>query len=90
MTSEQITELELKLGFYFKRVNSTRIAAYAYKDNDLWVIFGVNKKKSSLYKYPNISRKEFEDLDLAKSKGRWIQQNLIKTKKEYKGYDLNF
>lgn len=90
MTSEQITELELKLGFHFKRVNSTRIAAYAYKNNELWVIFGVNNKKSSLYRYSNISRKTFEDLDRAKSKGRWIQENLVKTKKEYKGWDLNF
>jgi len=90
MTSEQITELELKLGFHFKRVSSTRIAAYAYKNNELWVIFGVNKKKSSLYRYSNISRKTFEDLDRAKSKGRWIQENLVKTKKEYKGWDLNF
>lgn len=90
MTSEQITELELKLGFHFKRVSSTRIAAYAYKNNELWVIFGVNKKKSSLYRYSNISRKTFEDLDRAKSKGRWIQENLVKTKKEHKGWDLNF
>nr|DAE96623.1 MAG TPA: KTSC domain [Caudoviricetes sp.] len=90
MTSEQITELELKLGFHFKRVKSTRIVAYAYKNNELWVIFGVNKKKSSLYRYSNISRKTFEDLDRAKSKGRWIQENLVKTKKEYKGWDLNF
>lgn len=90
MTSEQITELELKLGFHFKRVSSTRITAYAYKNNELWVIFGVNKKKSSLYRYSNISRKTFEDLDRAKSKGRWIQENLVKTKKEYKGWDLNF
>ena len=90
MTSEQITELELKLGFHFKRVSSTRIAAYAYKNNELWVIFGVNKKKSSLYRYSNISRKTLEDLDRAKSKGRWIQENLVKTKKEYKGWDLNF
>lgn len=90
MTSEQIASIEVKIGVRLKKVQSTRIAAYGYKDNSLWVIYGVNKKKSSLYQYLNIDKEIYEALDRAKSKGRWIQEYLVKAKVEYKGWDLNF
>lgn len=90
MTSEQIASIEKQIGILLKRVQSTRIAAYGYKNNSLWVIYGVNKKKSSLYQYLNIDKETYEALDRAKSKGRWIQEHLIKAKVEYKGWDLSF
>jgi hypothetical protein len=77
------------LGLSFREcLNSTRISGYAWKDNILYVIFGTSPKKSSLYKYYGVSKEMFRDLDSSKSKGVWIQNNLIKPKVKYEGFDI--
>lgn len=78
------------LGISFKEcITSSRISGYAWKDNVLYIIFGTSTKRSSLYKYYGVSKEMFTDLDSSKSKGMWIQNNLIKAKVKYEGFNID-
>lgn len=78
------------LGISFKEcTTSSRISGYAWKDNILYIIFGTSTKRSSLYKYYEVSKEMFTDLDSSKSKGMWIQNNLIKAKVKYEGFNID-
>lgn len=78
------------LGISFKEcTTSSRISGYAWKDNVLYIIFGTSTKRSSLYKYYGVSKEMFTDLDSSKSKGMWIQNNLIKAKVKYEGFNID-
>lgn len=78
------------LGLSFKEcLNSTRISGYAWKDNILYIIFGTSPKESSLYKYYGVSKEMFIKLDNSKSKGVWIQHNLIRPKVKYEGFNIS-
>lgn len=90
MTKDQlITSLERELGFRFKRCTSSRLMGYAWKDNILYIIFGGTVKRASLYKYPSITKEQFKSLECSKSKGSWVQQNLVNPKVKYEGFDIN-
>lgn len=78
------------LGISFREcITSSRISGYAWKDNVLYIIFGTSTKRSSLYKYYGVSKEMFTDLDNSKSKGMWIQNNLIKAKVKYEGFNID-
>ena len=72
------------IGVELKPCQSSNIIAYGYKDGNLWILF----KGDNLYKYPNRTEAEFKELDSAESKGKWVNQNLVKPKAECVGYDV--
>lgn len=78
------------LGISFREcMTSSRISGYAWKNDILYVIFGTSPKNSSLYKYYGVSKEMFNKLDTSKSKGVWIQHNLIKPKVKYEGFNIS-
>jgi hypothetical protein len=78
------------LGISFREcMTSSRISGYAWKNDILYIIFGTSPKKSSLYKYYGVSKEMFIALDNSKSKGVWIQHNLIKPKVKYEGFNIS-
>lgn len=87
MTVEEIMKvLTQEVGTSFYDCKSSNIVGYGYqpKDKSLWILFKGNK----VYKYTPIEEAQFKDLQLAESKGKWVNANLIKTKVNYQAYEI--
>lgn len=84
---EYLKTLEEVIGSKFIACDSSNIVGYYYnkKTATLWVAF----KYPKVYKYTGISETEYQDLCSAESKGKWVNQNLVKTKRECTGYELS-
>ena len=76
---------ELKVPFY--ACESSNIVCYGYQPKELalWIAFKGNK----IYRYPNITKEQFQDLQSADSKGKWVNANLVKTKIQCEAYELS-
>ena len=80
-----ISHLEEMLDTHMITCKSSNIVAYCYKplEKKLFILF----KGNQVYAYHNITEREFNDLNQADSKGKWVNTNLIKTRKEYSKYE---
>lgn len=78
--------LSKKLNITFTKADSSNILAYGYDASNLslWVLF----KRNKLYQYMNITKEALDELELSESKGKWVNSNLVKTKKPYKAYEI--
>lgn len=78
--------LSKKLNTTFTKAESSNILAYGYDASNLslWVLF----KRNKLYQYMNITKEALDELELSESKGKWVNTNLVKTKKPYKAYEI--
>lgn len=78
--------LSKKLNTTFTKADSSNILAYGYDafNLSLWVLF----KRNKLYQYMNITKEALDELELSESKGKWVNANLVKTKKPYKAYEI--
>lgn len=87
MTVEEVMKVLTKeVGTSFYDCKSSNIVGYGYqsKDKALWIIFKGNK----VYKYTPIEETQFKDLQTAESKGKWVNANLVRTKVNYKAYEI--
>lgn len=93
--------LERITGHVWYEANSSNIVCYTWeeKTQNLYVLFknGVTNILSKngeiqnpmiVYGYHHISKSEFESLCQAESKGKWVNRNLVKTKKDYDKYEI--
>lgn len=78
--------LSKKLNITLTKADSSNIIAYGYDASNLslWVLF----KRNKLYQYMNITKEALDELELSESKGKWVNSNLVKTKKPYKAYEI--
>lgn len=85
-SSNNISILEKELGIKFIACTSSNIEAFGFdkKRNTLWVLF----KKNLVYKYPNQTQESYEDLCKAESKGKWVNENLVKSKASCERYRI--
>lgn len=74
------------VGCNFYTCKSSNIITYGYnsKDHTLWVVFKGNK----IYQYKGILKEEFQSLQEADSKGKWVNANLVKTQVNFISYEL--
>lgn len=79
-----ISSISKAIGVELKPCKSSNIVAYGWADGNLWILF----KGDNLYKYPNQSKEQYKSLDQAESKGKWVNQNLVKPKAECEGFDV--
>lgn len=85
MTLEEVMRVLTKeVGTPFYDCKSSNIVGYGYKDKALWIIFKGNK----IYKYTPVEEAQFQDLQAAESKGKWVNANLVKTKVKYQAYEI--
>lgn len=84
--------LERITGHIWYEANSSNIVCYTWEEetSNLYVLFknGASQTPMVVYGYHHISRSEFESLCQAESKGKWVNQNLVKTKKDYDKYEI--
>ena len=85
VTEQHITRVSATIQVSLKSCRSTNVVAYGYKAGNLWILF----KRNKLYKFPNISKEMFRDLDVAPSKGEWVGKNL-RNKVECEAYDVTY
>lgn len=85
ITQQHVTRISAAIGTNLILCKSSNVVAYGYKAKNLWILF----KGDKLYKFPNISNEMFRSLDLAQSKGKWVNKNL-RNKVEYEAYDVTF
>lgn len=84
---EVIKILSDDLGIEFETCESSNIVAYGYDEPNkyLWVIF----KNHAIYRYNGITKEYYSGLQNAESKGKWVNQNLVKNKDiEFEAYIL--
>lgn len=68
---------------------SSNIECYQWENDELWVAFKRNKaNKVYVYRYYGITDKDFESLNQAPSKGKWVNENLVKPGIRYDKYEL--
>ena len=81
-----IRTLEKELGIKFITCNSSNIEAFGFDNqrNTLWVLF----KRNLVYKYPDQTPESYEDLCKAESKGKWVNDNLVKSKAPCERYRI--
>lgn len=80
-----IEEISKAIGVQLIPCESSNVVAYGWSiTNHIWVLFKGNK----LYKYYYQSKEQFEDLQRADSKGKWVNQNLVKSKCRYDKYEV--
>lgn len=87
MIEKEIMEVLTKeVGTIFENCESSNIMGYGYHQEDqaLWIVFKGNK----VYRYCPVTQAAFKDLQLVKSKGKWVNANLIKTKVKYEAYEI--
>jgi hypothetical protein len=80
-------------GITIKGCQSSNIEGYGYnpKKSQLWVIFkgkGQNIGGLKIYRYRNVSKDQFNELEAAESKGKWVNANLVKPKKDFDSYEI--
>jgi len=81
---KQLELIQKVLKVKLKECQSSNILAYGWdaKKRSLIVVF----KNYATYAYLHRSKEEFDELDQAKSKGTWVNANLVKPKAEFKRY----
>ena len=87
MEQKELIELLTKdVGCQFYPCDSSNIVTYGYDESylSLWVVFKGNK----VYKYEGITKNQFKNLHAAKSKGIWVNANLVKPKVKFKAYEV--
>lgn len=85
ITQQHINRISAAIGTNLIPCISSNVVAYGYKAKNLWILF----KGDKLYKFPNISKEMFRDLDVAQSKGKWVSKNL-RNKVECEAYDVTY
>lgn len=81
---KSIGSVSAAIGVRMIPCESSHVVAYGWANNTLWILF----KGDSLYKYPNQSEEKFIALKDASSKGKWVNENLIKSGAKCVGYDV--
>lgn len=73
-------------GAKFEECESSNIEAYGYNQNtrSIWILF----KGRKLYEYLNRNKSLYKELQAAKSKGSWVNANLVKPKVNFYKYIL--
>lgn len=87
MEQKDLIEILTKeVGCKFYTCESSNVSIYGYNETDqsLWVVFKGNK----VYKYEGITKNQFKNLHAAKSKGIWVNANLVKPKVKFKAYEV--
>lgn len=76
--------LERTLGIKFTTCKSSNIVAFGFNASkgDLWILF----KKGLIYKYEGQTPEKYEELRSADSKGKWVNDNLVKTQVKCQRY----
>ena len=87
MNKEEVMRVLTKeVGTSFYDCQSSNLVCYGYRaeDKSLWIVFKGNK----VYQYTPLERVQFEELQAAESKGKWVNANLVKSKVNYKVYEI--
>ncbi len=79
--------LEKTLGIEFITCESSNIEAFAFDKSkgDIWVLF----KRDLVYKYPGQTPDKYLELCNADSKGKWVNDNLVKPKVDCQRYRIH-
>lgn len=81
---KSVASVSAAIGVEMIPCESSNIVAYGWAKNILWILF----KGDNLYKYPNQGEEKFIALKAASSKGKWINENLVKQGAKCVGYDV--
>lgn len=78
--------LERTLGIKFHTCKSSNIAAFGFdaSKGDIWILF----KRGLIYKYEGQTQEKYEELYSADSKGKWVNDNLVKTQVKCQRYHI--
>lgn len=84
---EYLDALEKATGTKFTACNSSNIVGYHYNSTKktLWIAF----KYPKVYRYEGVTEEEYQSLCSSESKGKWVNQNLVKANRKYQGYELS-
>lgn len=63
---------------------SSNIVAYGWVKDEIWVLF----KGNNLYCYYNQPKDKYDALCSAESKGKWVNEHLVKSGAKYEGFDV--
>lgn len=81
---KSVESVSAAIGVELIPCESSNIVAYGWANNTLWILF----KGDNLYKYPNQGEDKFVALKAASSKGKWVNENLVKQDAKCVGYDV--
>lgn len=81
---KSVESVSAAIGVEMIPCESSNIVAYGWAKNKLWILF----KGDSLYQYLDQGEDKFIALKAAKSKGKWVNENLVKKDARYVGYDV--
>ena len=82
---QYLKELEVAVGVSFTACESSNILGYGYDKakKELWIAF---KRGNNVYQYSEITESEFKSLQLAESKGKWVNKHLVQKTRKYQRY----
>lgn len=81
--SIRVKKVEKQLGIKLFTCESTNVEAYGYSDGYVYVLF----YSKYVYKYP-LEKHLFQELKTAESKGKWVNQMLVKPKVQYERIEV--
>lgn len=78
--------LEKTLGIKFNTCKSSNISAFGFdaSKGDIWILF----KRGLIYKYEGQTPEKYQELRSADSKGKWVNENLVKTQVKCQRYHI--
>lgn len=79
--------LENALGIKFITCKSSNIELFGFDKSkgDIWILF----KRGLIYKYSDQTPEKYQELRRADSKGKWVNENLVKTNAKCQRYRIN-
>lgn len=83
--------LEKATNYHWEMVESSNIIGYTYDrfNNTLYIAFKKNKSGYiPIYGYSNVPMSDVKSLHQSDSKGKWVNDHLVKPHREFTKYEL--